>query len=249
MGLAMSAIVKQQIEHNIAWIMMDDGDKNVISPTMIDQLNAALDQAEKAGAVVVLTGRQEVFSAGFDLQVFKSKNPKLIMRMLMGGFKLSKRLLSFPTPVIIACNGHAIAMGAFLLLSGDHRIGVDGEFKVVANEVQIGLTMPYSAIEICRQRLNRSHCERAMNLSALYNPETAIEAGFLDQVVAPKDLNATAQMWAKHFNGLDLAAHTASKKRNRKALIKALGWAIHKDRLDFLWQGLKQAMGQKKSKR
>ncbi|WP_223787364.1 crotonase/enoyl-CoA hydratase family protein [Marinicella meishanensis] len=242
----MGALVKQQIEHNIAWIMMDDGKNNVISPTMIDQLNAALDQAEQAGAVVVLTGRQEVFSAGFDLQVFKAGNPKETLRMLMGGFKLSKRLLSFPTPVIIACNGHAIAMGAFLLLSGDYRIGVAGDFKVVANEVQIGLTMPYSAVEICRQRLHRSHCERAINLSELYHPQSAIAAGFMDQVVAPEELNTTAGQWAQHFNELDLTAHTASKLRSRKPILKALGRAIHKDRFDFIRQGLVRAMGKKK---
>jgi len=128
----MEPIVKQQIDQNIAWIMMDDGNKNVISPTMIEQLNAALDQAEVAGAVVVLTGRQDVFCAGFDLQILRHGVGQA-MAMLMGGFTLAKRLLSFPTPVIIACNGHAVEMGAFLLLSDDYRIGVSGDFKVVAN--------------------------------------------------------------------------------------------------------------------
>lgn len=73
-------------------------------------------------------------------------------KMLCGGFKLSARLLAFPTPVVIASNGHAIAMGAFLLLSGDYRIGSAGEFKIIINEVEMGFTLPFAAIEICRQR-------------------------------------------------------------------------------------------------
>ncbi|TDR20493.1 crotonase/enoyl-CoA hydratase family protein [Marinicella litoralis] len=240
----MEKLVNFQIDNNIAWIMMDDGQKNVISPAMIAQLNQALDKAEKAGAVVVLTGRQDVFSAGFDLKVFKSSASETL-KMLMGGFTLSRRLLAFPTPVIIACNGHAIAMGSFLLLSGDYRIGVEGDFKIVANEVQIGLTMPFSAMEICRQRLNPSHYDRAVLLSECFHPQTAIGAGFLDQVVAKEDLNATVLLCAKQYATLHAKAHKASKLRTRRKMLRTLGWAIHKDRFDFIKQGILRAIKKK----
>ena len=241
----METLVKHHIDNQTAWIMMDDGEKNVISPAMITQLNHALDAAEEAGAVVVLTGSRDVFSAGFDLKVFKS-GPKETLKMLMGGFKLSRRLLSFPRPVIIACNGHAIAMGSFLLLSGDHRLGATGDYKVVANEVQIGLTMPYSAIEICRQRLKQSHFDRAVLLSELYQPEAAIEAGFLDQLVPFEELNQNAALLAKQLAALDANAHRQSKARTRKTMLRRLWWAIHKDWLDFIRQGLMKSIQKKK---
>ncbi|MGJ8662618.1 MAG: crotonase/enoyl-CoA hydratase family protein [Marinicella sp.] len=244
MNVKTNKLVHSQIDNNIAWIMMDDGKNNVISPAMIVQLNQALDEAEAAGAVVVLTGRQDVFSAGFDLKVFKS-SAKETLKMLMGGFKLSKRLLSFPRPVIIACNGHAIAMGSFLLLSGDYRIGVDGEFKIMANEVQIGLTMPYSAIEICRQRINPSHYDRAVLLAELFQPESAIDAGFLDQVVAKEELNTIVLQLAKQFSSLDAKAHTQSKLRSRGKMLRTLGRAIHKDRFSFIKQGILMAIKKK----
>ena len=88
--------------------------------------------------------------------------------MLEQGFLLALRLLEHPAPLIIACNGHAVAMGIFLLLSGDYRIGVNGPFRLVANEVAIGLTMPRAAIEICRQRLTPSHFNRAVILAQNY---------------------------------------------------------------------------------
>ena len=168
------------------------------------------------------------------------------LKMLMGGFKLSRRLLSFPRPVIIACNGHAIAMGSFLLLSGDYRLGAAGDYKVLANEVQIGLTMPYSAIEICRQRLNQSHFDRAVLLSELYQPETAVEAGFLDQLVDKEELNQAAAVLAKQLAALDANAHRQSKARTRKTLLRRLWWAILKDRLDFIRQGLMKSIQKKK---
>jgi enoyl-CoA hydratase len=57
--------------------------------------------------------------------------------MVRRGFELSERILSFSTPVVVACTGHAIAMGVFLVLSGDYRVGADGAYKIGANEVAI----------------------------------------------------------------------------------------------------------------
>ena len=44
-------------------------------------------------------------------------------------------------------------MGLFLLLRAT-SIGAEGPFKLVANEVAIGLTLPLAAVEVCRQRLS-----------------------------------------------------------------------------------------------
>ena len=88
--------------------------------------------------------------------------------MLEAGFALAQRILSFPTPVVIAVPGHAIAMGVFLVLCGDYRVGADGPYRITANEVAIGLTMPRAAVEICRQRLAPAHFTRAVGLAEVY---------------------------------------------------------------------------------
>jgi hypothetical protein len=130
----------------VSTITMDDGKVNALSTDMLQELNAALDQAEVDDAIVVLTGRDGVFSAGFDLAVLVGDGVAAIP-MLRAGFELAHRVLSSRRPVIVACSGHAIAMGAFLLLSADYRIGVAGAaHKYTANEVAIGLTMPHAAI-------------------------------------------------------------------------------------------------------
>src|SRR5215212_5979254 len=103
---------------------MDDGKANVMSLPMLQALNGALDRAQADSATVVLTGRSGMFSGGFDLAVFKT-DPQALLAMLEAGARMAERVLSFPLPVVAACTGHAIAMGAFLLLSADVRIGVD----------------------------------------------------------------------------------------------------------------------------
>ena len=231
------SVVSYKFENGIATITMNDGGKNLISPTMIQELNKALDQAEKDGAVVIITGQEGIFSAGFDLKILKS-GAKNTYDMLIGGFQLSARLLTFPLPTIIACNGHAIAMGVFLLLSADYRIGSAGQFKIMANEVAIGLTLPYSAIEICRQRLNPAHFERATLLSECYDPASAVAAGFMDEVVTNDKLMATALQKAESYTKLDLKAHRESKLRVRKHTNNNMKNAIGKDRLNFVKLGV-----------
>ena len=225
------SLVKCKIEGSVATIVMDDDKRNVISPQMLRELNHALDQAEKERSVVVLTGRDDVLSAGFDLNILKSGVVDAFT-MLSGGFELAARLLAFPTPVVIACNGHAMAMGAFLLLSGDYRIGCEGSFKIVTNEVAIGLTMPNAGIEICRQRLAPAHFVRAALLAEVYNPEAAVEAGFLDRVVPDGELFREAAKAAKQFSELDMKAHRETKLRARRQSLRALKWAIRADRVD-----------------
>lgn len=233
-------LVGYHLEDKIATVVMDDGQKNVISPAMIEAINKALDQAEKDQAVVVLTGREQVFSAGFDLKILKTGVVNTF-KMLIGGFKLAERLLSFPTPVIIACNGHAIAMGAFLVLSGDYRLGVDGPFKIVTNEVAIGLTIPKAGITIARQRLAPAHFVRATLLAETYNPQSAVEAGFLDCVVPAATLLQETQSLAKQLADLDMTAHYQTKLRARRSMLRALRYAILLDRVDFIWRGIRRA--------
>ena len=224
----MDSLVSYDSSGGIASIAMDDGKVNALSIEMLAQINSALDRAEADGAIVILSGREGRFSAGFDLNALSSGGTAA-MDMLRAGFELSYRMLSFPRPVVIACTGHAIAMASFLLLSGDYRIGADGPFKITANEVAIGLTMPLAAVEVCRQRLAPAHYTRAMLLSEVYSPATAIEAGFLDRVVAPAEVQQAAREVAESFLSLDANAHTGTKLRAREQSLAALRAAIEAD--------------------
>ena len=199
---------------------------------MLGEINGALDRAEADEAVVVLTGRPGRFSGGFDLAVITAGGPDTI-ELLNTGFGLAERLLSFPRPVVIASTGHSIAMAAFLLLSGDYRIGVRGPFKIVANEVAIGMTMPLTAIEICRQRLAPAHFVRAVLLAEVYSPDDAVAAGFLDRVVEESELQQAAAVHALALTALDATAHRNTKLRARRETLVALRTAIEADDADL----------------
>lgn len=227
----MSGTVSYELDGPVAIVTMDDGKVNALSPAMLVELDRAFARAESDGAVVVLSGRPGVFSAGFDLGVLRGGGPDG-WSMLGAGFALAERMLSFPTPIVLACPGHAIAMGVFLVLCADYRIAADGPFKLTANEVAIGMTLPRAAIEICRQRLTPAAFNRAVLLAEPFSPHEAMSAGFVDRVVAADDLAATARSVAEQLATLDLAAHAASKARLRLSALQALRRAIEEDGLD-----------------
>lgn len=217
----------------VATIRMDDGKVNVVSPTLIHGVAAALDRARADHAAVVLTGRPGVLSAGFDRNVLLGGG-EAALEMLVGGFKLAERLLSFPRPVIIACTGHALAMGAFLALTGDYRVGARGPFKVGANEVAIGLTMPRFATELCKLRLPATYLQRSVLNAEIYDPETAVSAGFLDRVVAPEEVVPAAQQVAAELAKLPAHSFAYTKQRVREEALVRLRKAIEDDGADFL---------------
>jgi enoyl-CoA hydratase len=218
----MAAAVRLDTHGPVTTITLDDGKVNALSPATFAAIGDALDEAERAGTVVVLAGRAGVFSAGFDLSVLRGDDPRAAVAMVRDGFELAARLLTFPTPVVAACTGHAIAMGAFTLLSADYRIGADGSFTIAANEVAIGLTVPYAGVEVCRQRLTPAAFNRAVVLAEPFSPADAVTAGFLDRVVAPDEVVPAAQALARSLAALDLDAHAATKLRVRAEALAAI---------------------------
>jgi enoyl-CoA hydratase len=230
--VGMGELVSYQLTNGIATITMDDGKANALSLAMLSAVNEALDRALKDDAITVLTGRPGIFSGGFDLKVLSAGGPDAGL-MLEEGFLLALRLLEHPFPVVIACSGHAVAMGSFLLLSGDYRIGVEGPYRLVANEVAIGLTMPWTAIEICRQRLAPAYFNRAVILAESFTPSDGVVAGFLDRVVESADLLETATAMADQYSGLDQRAHATTKAHARDFAIEAIRNGLAVDRRLF----------------
>ena len=224
----MESLVDYRLEGPVATVTMDDGKVNVMSRAMQGALQNALDRAEVDHAVVLLAGRPGVFSAGFDLPTLRAGGPDA-KAMVIGGFELSERLLSFPRPVVVACSGHAIAMGLFLLLSGDYRVGPEGPFKFQANEAVIGVTIPNAAVEILRQRLTPGCLARAIALAETFTPVNAESAGILDEVTPPDEVLDRAFEVAGLASTLDHEAHRVAKLRARGQALDALRTAIDAD--------------------
>ncbi|MFJ3485812.1 crotonase/enoyl-CoA hydratase family protein [Pseudomonas sp. NPDC090202] len=225
----MSDLVAYQLDDGVATLTLNNGKVNAISNDVIAALNAALDQAVTDRAVVIITGQPGILSGGYDLKIMTS-SPQAALDLVAAGSTLARRMLSHPFPIVVACSGHAVAKGAFLLLSADYRIGVEGPFSIGLNEVQIGMTMHHAGIELARERLSKRAFDRSVINGEMYDPKGAIQAGFLDKVVAPEELVDAARTVALQLKKINMNAHKQTKLKVRKAFLETLDKAIELDR-------------------
>ncbi len=133
-------------------------------------------------------------------------------------------MYSYPLPLVAACTGHGIAMGAFIIMACDTRIGTRGDFKMSLPETAIGMELPPILVELTASRISKRHMTRVALLSEVYNPDQAVDAGFVDEVVEAGDLDARtmaaaeklAQLPQKQFaaNKLSVRAHTLQSMKD-----------------------------------
>lgn len=225
----MSELVSYRLADGVAYLALDNGKVNAVSPEVVETLNQALDRAEQDKAVVVLSGKPGILSGGYDLKVMTASADSA-RSLVAAGSTLARRMLAHPYPIVVACTGHAVAKGAFLLLSADYRIGVEGPFKIGLNEVAIGMTMHHVGIELARARLTPSAFNRSVINAEMFDPADAVTAGFLDRIVTPEQFEREVTDIATGLTRLNMGAHRNTKRKTRKALLELLDQSIEIDK-------------------
>ena len=214
---------------DVALVTLDDGKANVFGPPMIAAVNAMLDRAADEAGAVVLTGRPGVFSGGFDLNVLRGGDMAQARTMGLAGARLMMRLYGWPQPLVVAASGHAVALGALCVLTGDHRLAPDGDFRFGLNEVAIGRRLPPFALLLARERLSSHALTQAALTAKMYDPAGARDAGFLDAVVPAGELRDAAIERAAQLAELDADAYAAMKRDLRGEAIDAVLAGIEKE--------------------
>ncbi len=221
-----SAPVAYALDGDIAILTLDDGKANALAPAMSEAIGAGLDQAAREARAVILRGRPGVFCGGYDLRIIRGADEALRDRMRDLGTELMLRLYLSPLPIVFACTGHSVAAGAILLMAGDIRIGIKGDFKLGLNETAIGLALPYVGLEFARDRLAATELQQATVMAKLYDPDGAVAAGYLDAALAAEEFDMAVMAAATRLAALDPAAFAETKRRLRAptvARIRAFG--------------------------
>lgn len=227
----MTTAVTYACNEGVATITLDDGKVNVMTSDLLGELYQLIARARGDEAIILIrSGRDKIFSAGFDMKALASGNRDESRALVEAGVEVIIALLEYPHPVVGICAGHAYPMGAFLLLASDVRIGVEGDYRIGMNEVAIGIAVPDFAIELARYRLTATHLHRTIALGQMFGPREATEAGFLDMVVERELAETTVQQIIGQLGQIDMAAHASTKKRLRTGVIDAIKTAA-RDRL------------------
>jgi len=208
--------VTLDIEEGVALIRIDDGAKNVINHAVLDELEAAWDEAENNADAIVLSGREGSFCAGYDISVMTGDDADASKMLGRRGGILAHRLFGSAKPLVGASTGHAFTIGALWLACCDVRVGEQGRYKYGMTEV--ALNVPFSAwpLEPLKARLDPRHLIPAILHSRVYAPEEALAAGFIDQLVPAGAALQTALAAAAELAALPGDAYARSKRELRK---------------------------------
>lgn len=211
---------------DIATITLDDGKANAIDWDWMAAFMPLLDTAEKDAKALIITGRDGIFSGGFNLKKMPGATPEQLGQLLDDASEMLARLYESPLPIIAACSGHAIAMGSFFLCACDTRIGTKGDYKFGANETLNNMPLPVFAVELPRDRLNPHYITRSLIQSEMYGVDDAIKAGYLDMAVEKDALMPTALGLAKKLAQLPSKAYSKNKRLVRHHTLKRIRDAI-----------------------
>lgn len=215
------------IDGKVAHIAIDDGKANAVGFNFLEAVNGALDEIDANAEVgaIVLSGREGMFSAGFDLKVMTT-DPERAGEMVNGGGRLLNRLFTHKLPIVAAATGHAMAAGAFLLLASDTRFGADGAFRIGLNETAIGMALPVFGIELAKARLAKTKWTEAFIQAKLYGPEDAIGVGFLDHVLPADQVVQAALDHAAQLAELPQFAYHANKMALRGSYAEVIAESL-----------------------
>lgn len=131
--------IKLEIDDGIATVTLHRPDKmNAFTRTMMDEIIAAMDaiDADDAVRAVIFTGHGDrAFCAGADLTPDDGAKPFASGEAVEdlsdttvrdGGGRLTLRLFNSTKPLIAACNGAAVGVGATMQLAMDIRLAAEG---------------------------------------------------------------------------------------------------------------------------
>ena len=208
----MEKLATLESKDDVSIITIDDGKANVFSKNMIDAFNECLDNVPSDKGSLIITGREGMFSAGFDLKVISSGDIEKIRDMTLNGFKLLARIFSFPRPVLAACSGHGIALGTFLLCCCDYRIGIKGEYMVGANEMRTNMVIPTPILELIKFRVTQSYKYRAVLGGEMFALEDATKTGIIDEITESNNLMNTAMEKAKDLSTMGNPSYSLTKE-------------------------------------
>lgn len=208
-----------QRNDTIATLTLDDGRANALNRPMLEAIEAALREASDANCLVI-RGREKIFCGGLDLPTLTAYERPQMIAFLSLFDRVHDALLAFPAPIITVARGSAVAGGAILFASGDHRLTTP-EGRIGVNEAALGLNIPTSALELLRVALGERGAAEAATSARLFDGDDRLRVGFATEVLPQEQLDARAEELARIYAGNDRHA-VALLRRDLRA------WSLEK---------------------
>ena len=178
-----------------------------------EAMTAAVDPAQAASAprAIVISGSPGLFCAGLDVREVTAGETSF-KGLVLAFAALQRRLVESTLPIIAAITGHSPAGGAVIAVLCDYRIMSAGEFRIGLNEVQVGLYPGELIYRMYERLVGTRRAAALLPRGVMLRSEEALEAGLVDEVVAPDQVVTRALTLAHEL--IALPPKTYARTRN-----------------------------------
>ncbi|HVB07666.1 MAG TPA: enoyl-CoA hydratase-related protein [Candidatus Acidoferrales bacterium] len=217
-----------ELDGALATITLNRPEKrNAISPEMIGDLLAALDEAERGTArVVILTGAGKSFCSGMDLEALRGLATQTHEQHVADAERMRKmfyRVYAFPKPLIAAVNGAAIAGGTGLATLCDFTLATP-EAKFGYTEVRIGFLPAIVSVFLLRQ-VGEKITRELMLSGKIFDAAEAHRLGLVTQLVPQEKLMESARELAQSL----IASSPTSLALTKRLILRSSEKEIERD--------------------
>lgn len=210
------------ISEGIATITLNRPDKlNAYTVAMGEDVVEAFNELKTNDEVkvIILTGAGRGFCAGVDLDHLKEQFSAAERGETLPGPKLGEErfirelpltLATYPKPVIVAINGHAIGVGITMTLPCDVRIAVEGA-KIGLTFAKMGILPGLGSTYLLQRIVGPAKARELMLTAKVILASEAVTMGLINKVVAEDKLMEEALAMAKQMAECHAKTITAIK--------------------------------------
>jgi len=222
-------LVERSAGDGVIVVKLDRPPANALTPDFLLEIEARFTGFEQDDATraVVLTGRDNVLSAGMDLNLMPDLDIDGQRRVVDALNRAFGRLYGFAKPLVAVVNGHAIAGGLFFALAADYRVAARNGGKFGLTEVRIGLPFPMAALEIARAELSPQAFRRLLLRGRTIDADAALELGIFDELTdADTDIETAAIAVARSWAESPAEGYARVKRQMRDATLDKIRRAV-----------------------
>ncbi len=220
-------ILERDADLKIATLWLDYQQENRLSPALIGDFLAALDEVEAAFDVraLVVAGRHDkYFCTGLDLDHMMKNigDMRAVVAYLEQMNTLFRRVTLFKKPTVAAVNGHAFGGGLFLAAHMDFRLMREDRGWICLPEVDINIPLLPGMLAVL-EAVMPPHAVRRMYYSGKrYGGPEAVQLGFADGAPSAEELLPQARTLAAALGKKRTATYAEFKRRLRGPVVRAL---------------------------
>ena len=177
-------MVDLELDDGLAVITIDRPEaRNAIAPETMEQLDAALDGAEGATALVIKGAGDRAFVSGGDLkQLAALRTEAAAAAMAMRMRAVCDRIATFASVTVAVLNGHALGGGAEFAVAADIRLAA-ADIKIGFNQVSLEIMPAWGGAERLAELVGYSRALLLAGTGTILPATEAERVGLIDRVL------------------------------------------------------------------